>query len=358
VTHTSALIDTDAVQQNLLAVRALTPRAKICAVVKDNAYGHGVEIISSAISAEVDAFSVATIEEGSQLRGIGVELPIWVFSGFLDSRELSQISQFDLTPVIHSAYQLQLIEKSKLRIPIIVEIDTGMGRLGVRYDESDDFLARANNVANLTVILSHFSESDLQSSDHTSMQMEKFENVAIGLDVPRSIANSAAIISGCYDVVDWVRPGLMLYGVSPFANSTGADHGLRASMTLESRLIAIRKMRKGDSIGYYSTWCCPEEMPIGIVSCGYGDGYPRSICEGTPVIVRDRRAAIIGRISMDTLAIDLRNLPDCSIGEPILLWGDALPIELIACRAGTIPNQLLAGLTFRVPRRHISLRHL
>ena len=350
----TANIDLAAIRNNLAVVRRFAPDAKISAVVKANAYGHGVDRVVTAIYEHIDACSVATIDEGVRLRTTGLDCPIWVFSGYINAEELDLIKRYELTPVIHNEHQLNLLRDLNKKISVIIEVDTGMGRLGIHSHELDSFLKKAAVVADIKLIQSHFSESDIPNSQRTLAQIDRFENLPLPKEYQKSLANSAGIIARNGGAYDWVRPGLIMYGVSPFSSVTGPELGLQPSMSLQSRLISIRRMKKGNTIGYHGTWECPEDMPVGFVSCGYADGYPRNFIAETPVIVRNQKASIIGRISMDSFAIDLRGIPTCKIGDSVLLWGPSLPIELIAEKAGTIPNQLLTGLTDRVAKTFVS----
>ncbi len=225
-----------------------------------------------------------------------------------------------------------------------------MGRLGFKQQTAQKIIEDKDLNQSIRVFISHFSNADVKGSETTQEQLRHFQSIKGLEEYERSIAASAAILSSVGSNFSWVRPGLMLYGVSPFIESTGQEHGLIPAMTLWSRLIAVRMFDRGDSIGYGGEWTCPVQMQVGFVGCGYGDGYPRSISEGACVAIRGKKVPIIGRISMDSMAVDLRGINDAKLGEPVTLWGDGLPIEGIARAANTIPNEILSRLPHRVDR--------
>jgi len=198
--------------------------------------------------------------------------------------------------------------------------------------------------------LSHLAFADDRRDRRTESQCELFQHTLRGLPGERSLANSAGVLGWGASHLDWVRPGIMLYGVSPFVGSTGEQEGLRPVMTLGTRLVAVNRCRRGDAVGYGGTWVCPEDMAVGVATIGYGDGYPRHARSGTPVLVGGRRAALVGRVSMDMIAVDLRGHPDARVGDPVVLWGAGLPVEEVAESAGTIAYELLCGVAERVPR--------
>jgi alanine racemase len=226
-----------------------------------------------------------------------------------------------------------------------------MHRLGVKPEQVADLrgrLSRCASVRQPVGLFTHFASADEPDSDQTRDQLAQFERATAGLAGERSIANSAAILVWPESHSDWVRPGIMLYGVSPFAERTAAAFDLQPAMTLTSRLIAVNHYRKGDAIGYGASWRCPEDMPVGVVAIGYGDGYPRHAVSGTPVLLNNCRVPLVGRVSMDSISVDLRSQPDAAAGDPVVLWGRGLPVEEIATHAGTIPYELLCRLTTRV----------
>jgi alanine racemase len=331
-------------------VKSLCPGAKISGVVKADGYGHGVGHVLEAVGEMVDGFAVASLGEAIELRKVGFKGEIWVFSGILLDEEVSVFQQQKLTPVVHNANQLRLAQSRGFDLPLILKVDTGMGRLGFKPQTARKIIESLIMNGSLAVVMGHFSHADVRGSEITRQQLNSFLSIEEPEEFERSIAASAGILSGVGTNLSWVRPGLALYGVSPFQDSVGQEHGLIPAMTLQSRLIAVRMFDRGDSLGYGGEWICPETMPVGFVGCGYGDGYPRSISVGTCIVMRGKKVPIIGRISMDSMAVDLRGINDAKLGEPVILWGDGLPIEGIARAANTIPNEILSRLPHRVDR--------
>ena len=348
--RTIAKIDLHAVRHNLSRVRSLCSTSKISAVVKADAYGHGVSHVFETIGDSVDAFAVATLDEALHLRTLGFEGHIWVFSGILLDEEISLFQQNNLTPVIHNERQLQWAQSTATDLPIILKVDVGMGRLGFKASTVDRIIHSLKSRESRLLLMAHFSHADQVSSEITGRQLSSFLSIRESEGCERSIAASGGILSGRGADLSWVRPGLLLYGISPFAQHIGQEYGLKPAMTLESSLIAIRNFEKGDSIGYGGEWVCPDAMPVGFVACGYGDGYPRSVAKGTCVELCGKRAPIIGRISMDSMAVDLRMIREAELNDRVILWGDRLAIEEVARAAQTIPNEIFARLPSRVKR--------
>jgi alanine racemase len=231
-----------------------------------------------------------------------------------------------------------------------LKINTGMHRLGVSTTQLGDIYARlmaAKSVRKPIGLMTHFAEADLIDSEATSRQFGLFNQAVMPFTGPRSLANSAAIIGWPSTLGDWVRPGLMLYGASPFAGKTGRDHDLLPVMTLWSRLIAITPVKSGSKIGYGGTWQAPQDMMVGVVGAGYGDGYPQFAENGTPVLVNGVECPLVGRVSMDMLTVDLRRLPSAKIGDPVVLWGDGLPVERVAQCSHTSAYEALTRMTPR-----------
>ncbi len=342
-----ATIRLDALRHNLQVARRAAPRARLMAVVKADAYGHGMVPVAEAIAGEVDAFAVASPGEGLALRAAGIDRPILVLHGALDAGEVAAARAARLTLVVHHPDQLALYLAGAAP-EAWVKIDTGMGRLGLPAETGAAACRRLG--AACTGVLSHLANADLPGHPANARQLARFRQATAGLDRPRSLANSAALLSAPPMHFDWVRPGLMLYGASPLQGRTAAELGLRPVMRLTAPLIAIHRRRAGQAIGYGGTWTCPEDMPVGVVAIGYGDGYPRHAPSGTPVHVGGVEVPLVGRVSMDSLCIDLRGCPQARIGEPVQLWGDDLPVERIAERAGTIGYELLCAAGARCER--------
>jgi alanine racemase len=343
----SVVINLAALKANLKRIRQLTPGRRIMAVVKADAYGHGLARVAHAL-AEADAFGVACLEEAGELREAEVRQPIVLLEGPYSGAEIPVIQKLGLEIVVHHAEQLAMLEKARTSQPVQVwlKIDTGMHRLGFDPEDVPAALQRLRGsaaVADGIRFMTHLACANDPGNPLTRRQIETFNASLRPYDGERSAANSAAILRWPESHADWVRPGLLLYGVSPLPSRTGADEGLAPVMTFRSQLIAVKRLRAGDAVGYGAAWRCPADMPIGIVAAGYGDGYPRHAPSGTPVLVGETRVALIGHASMDMLAVDLSARPDARVGEPVVLWGEGLPVEEIASSAGTIPYELLCG---------------
>lgn len=354
-----ARINLAAVRNNLDKVGQLAPESKIMAVVKANAYGHGVADITSALQA-ADGFAVASVEEGLELRELGresgVEKSICVLSAFYSCGDIPLLIRYRLTPNLHSQYQVALLEAynpAPNPLNVWLKFDSGMHRVGIQPGHLDEILTRLEAIEWIGNIglMSHLACADDVSNDYSNRQIDTFEACTRGYSkMPRSLANSAGIVAWPKSRMNWVRPGIMLYGSSPMLDQSAETLGLQPVMTLESKLISIQQLNEGDSIGYGSTWTCDESMPVGVVACGYGDGYPRQAPSGTLVLIEGIKVPIIGRVSMDMISVDLRACPGAKIGSKVILWGEGLPVDDIAKAAGTISYQLLCSVASRVPR--------
>lgn len=347
-----ATVHTDALQHNLAEVRRRAPHSQVMAVVKADGYGHGLERVAKALAA-ADAFGVASIADAERLRAAGSGKRIVLLSGFWEASELSQIRRLQLDTVVHHASQLALLEADTDRSPIRLwlKLDSGMHRLGFAPFAVEDAVRRTlalPQCAEPPVWMSHFSRSDEFDCAVTESQVAKFDAALRDRKGPQSLSNSAALLGWPAAHRDWVRVGGALYGLSVVAGRCGADFGLRPAMTLSTRLIAINEVAAGEPIGYGGTFVAPSAMRVGIAAMGYGDGYPRSAASGTPVHIKGRQAPIVGRVSMDLLAVDLGGLADAAVGDPVILWGPELPVETIADAAGTISYELTCGITRRV----------
>lgn len=341
-----------ALQANLNRVRALAPRAKVMAIIKANGYGHGAVRVARSLQA-ADAFGVASLEEALTLRDSGITQPIMLLSGFLDPPELREIARANCWLTVHHPQHVEMLEQTRLdaRLKVWLKIDTGMHRLGVAPAKVPVLWARLHALDWLDKpigLMTHFACADDRDDPCTGEQMTRFADCVQALPGERSLANSAGIFAWPASHADWVRPGVVLYGVSPFAEQHGNDLGLNPVMMLSSRLISITLLKRGDAIGYGASWVCPEDMPVGIVAMGYGDGYPRHAKPGTPVLVNGHRVPLIGRVSMDSLYVDLRGYPQARIGDCVTVWGDGLPVEEVAAAANTIAYELLCKVTGRV----------
>jgi len=350
-----ARIDAAALAHNLAVARRAAPHSKVLAVIKANGYGHGLARVARALRA-ADGFAVLTIDEAALLRGEGYTHPIVLLEGFFHADELADIARLRLRPVIHRPDQAEVLTKTRLehKIDVCVKVDTGMHRLGLgpkQLLDVLDVLRVAPHVGSIT-LMTHFARAD-DDPESVSAQLALFREVTVGLDLPVSLANSAALLRHPDSHGDWVRPGIMLYGASPFTDQTGADLGLLPVMTLESRLIATRLVRKGEGVGYGATYVAERDMQVGVVACGYADGYPRHAGTGTPIVVEGRHTRTLGRVSMDMLFVDLSEVPAAHVGSPVTLWGDGLPAERVAAAAGTIAYELFTALAPRVPVEEI-----
>jgi alanine racemase len=349
---TTITIHLDALRHNLQQIRAMAPDSRVLAMVKSNAYGHGIERIALAL-ADADALGVACIEEAMILRRAGVKNPIVLMEGLFTVNELSLVENENFILVIHHHEQVEMLEKNPQIKPFSVwlKIDTGMHRLGFPPEEVGVVYQRLNQCAAVKKpigLMTHFAKADEIESALTQQQINLFNAVTQNMSGPRSLANSAGILAWPSVHSDWVRPGIMLYGASPFAGQTGTAHGLKSVMSFSSRLIAVHTIQQGAEVGYGGNFKAPEEMLIGIVGAGYGDGYPRHARNGTPVLVNDIECQLVGRVAMDMLAVDLRKMPTAKVGDPVLLWGKTLPVEQIAQCSETISYELLTRITQRV----------
>lgn len=347
-----ATVDLNALSHNYQVIQSLVPTGtRIMPMIKANAYGHGLAEVAQRLR-DADAFGVATLPEAFRLRDLGIRQDVFVMCGFRDPDELGLFSELNLTAVVHHPQQIAWLQHAKLKKPLSVwlKVDTGMHRLGVSaecFDESVDVLKSLSTVQQPFGIMTHFANAD-GDADFTQQQVTLFDRLTAGLDHPKSVANSAGILAYPSTHHQLVRPGIMLYGVSPFADKMGHDFGLKPVMTLTSRVVAHKSVTKGGYVGYGCTWKADRDMTVGIVTAGYGDGYPRHASNGTPVLVDGQLCSLVGRVSMDLLAIDMSAVAKPAIGQNVQLWGDALPAETIAAASGTIAYELFCQLTERV----------
>lgn len=346
-----AILDLPALAHNLNRVRALAPGRRIMAVIKANGYGHGMIKVAHALR-DTDAYAVACLDEALLLREAGVHHPIVLLEGYFSPREFPAIAHHRLEAVIHHPEQLRMLEDHPpaAALAVWLKIDTGMHRLGLAVDKLPDAYGRLKTLPGIEIkgLMTHLANADERDDPTTQRQVDAFNQAVAGYHEPKSIANSAGILAWPQSHADWVRPGLMLYGASPFAKQVGEDHGLRPALSLHTQIMAVNHYKRGERVGYGGEWQCPEDMAVGVVAIGYGDGYPRHARPGTPVLVNGKRVPLIGRVSMDMVCVDLRNQPAAHIGDPVCLWGADLPVEEIARCAGTIPYELLCRVTSRV----------
>ena len=351
---TFAQIHLDALTHNLQRVRHYAPASRIMAVIKADAYGHGVIAAATAL-ADADAFALATIEEACQLRDAEIDKPLVVLQGVNDDEDVRLAAKAGLELVVHSGYQAELLKRWPTTQPLKLwlKIDTGMHRLGLSPGE---FVALYPKLKVLPFVkslraMTHFASADETDSEQTRQQLICFDAAVDKLQIAQSLANSAAIIHAPKTRRDWVRPGIMLYGASPFAQLNAGQFGLQAVMELVSRVVAIRDLSAGESVGYGGRFVTRRPSRIAVAAIGYGDGYPRHLPDGTPVLINGKNATLAGRVSMDSITIDVTDLESSVVvGDKVVLWGPGLPVESIADLAGTINYELLTGVSPRVPR--------
>ncbi len=349
---TLALVDSSAFRHNLNQARKHAPHSRVMAVIKANAYGHGLVRVARALQ-DADALAVARVKEGIVLRKAGITTRIVVLQGFLDRDELDAHRKFQLEPVVHSVHQLELLASCNYlnQFYIWLKLDTGMNRLGFQQADwhavTDWLHQHQHKLAGLTW-MTHLANADDVSDTTTIKQINLFREFTSDRSEAKSIANSAGILGWKQSHAEWIRPGLMLYGVSPFTDRTGSDLGLRPAMTLQSRLVSIKQLQVGDAVGYGGDWVCSRPMRLGVVAIGYGDGYPRAAQTGSLVVVNGETVPIVGRISMDMLTVDLTESPTTHEGDEVILWGEQLAVETLAKSSATIPYTLLCGITRRV----------
>lgn len=346
-----ARIDLGALEHNLQRVRDYAPNSKVIAAIKADGYGHGAHQVANAL-ADADALAVANFQEAMQLRWAGEQRPILLLGGVLNEDELHGAVEQQLQVVVHDEGQLQQVESliAGLQLSVWVKVDTGMHRLGFAPEALSAVKARLARLPDVQVQgwMSHFACADDRQNPLTGQQIAAFNTVVSAEDGARSLANSAAIIAHTDSHMEWVRPGIMLYGSSPMLQGRAEDHNLQPVMTLESRLISVHHIKAGEAIGYGQTWRCPQDMPVGVVGIGYGDGYPRHAPSGTPAWIHGCRVETVGRVSMDMICVDLRPVSDARVGDPVELWGRHVSVDEVARHANTISYELFCRLTNRV----------
>jgi alanine racemase len=346
-----ALIDTGALRHNLCVLRAKAAGSRIATVVKANAYGHG--LIAVARATDGDALAVARLEEAQALRTAGITRPVLLLEGVCCAQALQQAVSEHLELVVHEPGLLALLVQQRPKELILwLKIDTGMNRLGFRPEHLPEVLEQLGRLAPKELrLMTHLACADEPDNPMTAAQVARFEAATRGLPYSRSICASAGLLAGAASSRsgDWMRPGIALYGVSPFMHASAADLGLKPVMTLESQVIAVREVPRGERVGYGATWQAPRDSRVAIVAAGYADGLLRSLPSGTPVLIGGQRASLAGRISMDMCAVDVTGLADVTPGTRVVLWGEGLPVEEIARHAGTIPYELLCAVSARVP---------
>ncbi len=353
-----AVINLKSLSDNYDRLKQQCENRSVIAVIKGDAYGHNA-IKTAQTLAQADMFAVSRIEEALELRAAGIHQPVLLLEGVFCQRDLEIAASEGFHTAIHCQEQLEDLRQANINTPISVwlKLDTGMHRLGVQPYELSDYVGQihaTNKLAGPVGFMSHFSCADDLDSLTTKRQIELFLSQTAPFPGPKTLANSAGILYWPNSHLDFQRAGIALYGISPNEEQVGKQHGLKPAMTLKSKLIAVRSHHANQPVGYGETWSSQQDTSIGVVAMGYGDGYPRSIPEATPVYINGREAPIVGRVSMDMITVDLGpHALDC-VGDDVEFWGENLAIEKVAKHIGTIPYELTIKLTQRVHRRYIS----
>jgi alanine racemase len=348
---TEAHIDLDAIRSNFTLACSLAPQSKTIAVIKANAYGHGMLRVAEALRDEAPAFAVATIDEALELREAGIDTALLVLQGVTTPAACKTAASRKLTLVVHSAEQLEALIAARVSLPVWLKVDTGMHRLGLAPGDLADACRRLNATGmDVQVVCTHLACADDLDNDATRSQLDRFDAATAGLDLPRSVANSAGVLAWPGSHAEWNRPGYMLYGGSPFARPVESANELKAAMTLRAEIIAIRAVAQGESVGYGERWTAERPSIIATVAIGYADGYPRHAPNGTPTLVNNRIAPLAGRVSMDAITIDVTGHDKVAVGDSVELWGAGVTVNSVAEAAGTIGYELLTGVSPRVRR--------
>ena len=345
-----ATISASALAHNLSVARQHAGQAKVWAVIKANAYGHGLERAAKGFAA-ADGLAVLDFQEAARLRLAGITQPILMLEGIFKPSDVALLDKYALTPVFHTPAQVEMLRAATLpsAIDVYVKVNSGMNRLGFTAETlgaSFNALREHPRVRQLT-LMTHFADADGASG--VKAQLDWFQEMTKSFSAPRSLANSASLLRFPQAHGDWVRPGIMLYGCSPFADRTAESRGLKPAMTLTTEIIATQHLQPGERVGYGFGYEAVGELRIGVIACGYADGYPRHAPTGTPVLVNGKRTRIVGRVSMDMITVDISEIPEASIGTPVTLWGEGLSADEVAASAGTLSYELLCALAPRVP---------
>lgn len=359
----TATIDLNAILQNYRYAKKLQPTCKAFAVVKSNAYGHGAIEVAQHLDDEVDAFAVAAIEEAIALRDAKIESPVMLLEGVFEADEWALCEQYGFWTAIENERQLEWFFASKVKIgKVFVKLDTGMRRLGVDKDDAKVLVEklRASGQVDEVLLMTHFACADDLSDITTMEQLTYFEKARYEIgNIEASVANSAAIMKWSVPEGGWIRPGIMLYGISPFAGLTGQQLGLAPAMTLSSKVISVRSLKRGDKVGYGLSYEATEDHQLATIAVGYGDGYPRHAQGGTPLKINDMPAVLAGRVSMDMITVKLANSDQAlEIGQNVVLWGEEVPVEEVADFAGTIGYELVTRMTSRPHYRYQALNEI
>jgi len=358
-----ATVSHSALQHNLAVVKQRAPQSKVMAVVKANGYGHGLINVACGLGG-ADAFAVLGLNEAVDLREAGFEHRILLLEGVFRAQELSIVASFGVDVVVHSFQQVEMLESTKLSRPIRIHLkmNSGMNRLGFTPDEFMTAFNRLNGCENVAeiVLMTHFATADDDAGVDAPFIL--FNATTKGLQLPVSLANSAAILRYPETHADWVRPGIMLYGATPVSNMSVEAYGLKPVMRFTTEIIAVQTIVAGESVGYGNRFTATQTTRVGVVACGYADGYPRhagllshadSNQYGAPISVAGKMTRTLGRVSMDMLFCDLTNIPEANIGAPVELWGDQVPVDAVAHASGTVGYELLCAISQRVPLKSV-----
>ncbi|MEE4252296.1 MAG: alanine racemase [Alcanivoracaceae bacterium] len=349
----------EALRHNARVARQLSGDAAVYAMVKANGYGHGLVFVARSLVKDVDGFGVALLDEARTLREAGISAPIMLLEGVFDADELVAAAALGCELIVHSEWQVELLESASLSVPVGVwlKLNTGMYRLGVPLTELDKLVLRLQQChsASFVGMASHFACADMSDDLMSASQLDQVRDAAARHAVPFSAANSAAIFRYPHSAGVRVRPGIMLYGSSPFTDRSAKSLGLQVTQRLSARIIALNSVPAGEAVGYGSSWQAQRDSTVAVVAIGYGDGYPRHAPSGTPLAVKNsdsiwRAATLAGRVSMDMITIDVTDLPLTRVGDEVELWGDHVSVDEVAQRCGTISYELFCRLTERPER--------
>ena len=350
-----ARVSLSALRHNYWCAKRAAHRAKVFAVVKANAYGHGVERVGRALP-QADGFGTLELDGAISLRELNVTAPILLLEGFFEPSELRTISSANLSTVVHHEEQLRILETDKpdRLLDVWLKVNTGMNRLGFPLDQVRGALDRlkASGTTRAITLMTHFATAD--GAEGVMEAMKRFHEATVGIQLPRSLANSAAIFAHPHSHADVVRLGIGLYGATPFSDRSAHQLGLKPAMTLSSKLIAVQELKAGESVGYGGEFKCEIPTRVGVVACGYADGYPRHAPSGTPVLVNGARTKTVGRVSMDMITVDLTPVPSAVVGSPVVLWGDGMAVDEVALAARTVGYELLCAVAPRVPMTEVA----
>ncbi|MDO8954176.1 MAG: alanine racemase [Gammaproteobacteria bacterium] len=345
-----AEINTAALQHNLSRVRELAPRSKVVAMVKTNAYGHGL-LQCASILQNADYLGVATLDEAIAIRIHGIKTPVLLMPGFQSEKELQLIEEYNIDSVVYDPFQLALLAKASKTINVWLKLETGMHRLGFAPEVAVASIEQALGLAHVNVValMTHFASADSPDPTKTEEQVQAFKAIVDQFDIPLSVSNSSAILRYPGLDSDFIRPGIMLYGVSPLINGQASDHNILPVMTLKASIMRLMDLKPGESVGYGSEWMAMRPSKVAVISAGYGDGYPRRP-QGVMALVNGYTVPVIGRASMDYLTIDVTDVPVVELQDAVTLWGEGLAIETLVATIGASSYALLSDLSMRVPR--------